>query len=119
MTSLTILMIFAVFAMYIILGILYESYVHPITVLSALPVATVGGLATLMLFHQEASLYAFVGMFLLVGIVKKNGIMMIDFALQRMADGLDRTAARATNPHPMRPQVEGSGTALNTVVTLK
>ena len=92
-TSLTILMIFAVFAMYIILGILYESYVHPITVLSALPVATVGGLATLMLFHQEASLYAFVGMFLLVGIVKKNGIMMIDFALQRMADGLDRTAA--------------------------
>jgi HAE1 family hydrophobic/amphiphilic exporter-1 len=92
-TSLSILMIFAVFAMYIILGILYESYVHPITVLSALPVATVGGLATLMLFHKEASLYAFVGMFLLVGIVKKNGIMMIDFALQRMADGLDRVSA--------------------------
>ena len=91
--SLTVLMVFAVFAMYIILGILYESYVHPITVLTALPVATVGGLATLLVFHQEASLYAFVGMFLLIGIVKKNGIMMIDFALQRMADGLDRVAA--------------------------
>ncbi|MEI6349611.1 MAG: efflux RND transporter permease subunit [Verrucomicrobiota bacterium] len=92
-TSLTVLMGFAVFAMYIILGILYESYVHPITVLSALPVATVGGLATLQMFGQEASLYAFVGMFLLIGIVKKNGIMMIDFALQRMAEGMDRVAA--------------------------
>ena len=91
--SLTLQMVFAVFAMYIILGILYESYVHPVTVLTALPVATVGGLATLLLFHQEASLYAFVGMFLLIGIVKKNGIMMIDFALQRMAEGLDREAA--------------------------
>jgi HAE1 family hydrophobic/amphiphilic exporter-1 len=79
--------------MYVILGILYESYVHPITVLTALPVATVGGLATLLIFHQEASLYAFVGMFLLIGIVKKNGIMMIDFALQRMAEGMDRVAA--------------------------
>ncbi len=91
--SLTILMIFAVFAMYVILGILYESYVHPLTVLSALPVATVGGLATLLIFHQEASLYAYVGMFLLIGIVKKNGIMMIDFALQRMAEGLNRVDA--------------------------
>jgi len=92
-TSLAILMIFAVFAMYIILGILYESYVHPLTVLSALPVATIGGLATLFLFNKEASLYAYVGMFLLIGIVKKNGIMMIDFALQRMAEGMDRVAA--------------------------
>ena len=92
-SSLGVLMIFAVFAMYVILGILYESYVHPITVLTALPVATVGGLATLLIFGQEASLYAYVGMFLLIGIVKKNGIMMIDFALQRMADGLDRVAA--------------------------
>ena len=91
--SLTVLMVFAVFAMYIILGILYESYVHPITVLTALPVATVGGLATLLVFNQECSLYAFVGMFLLIGIVKKNGIMMIDFALQRMAEGMDRVAA--------------------------
>jgi HAE1 family hydrophobic/amphiphilic exporter-1 len=91
--ALAVLLIFAVFAMYVILGILYESYVHPITVLTALPVATVGGLATLLIFGQEASLYAYVGMFLLIGIVKKNGIMMIDFALQRMAEGLDRTAA--------------------------
>ena len=92
-SALAVLMVFAVFAMYVILGILYESYVHPITVLSALPVATVGGLATLLLFNQEASLYAYVGMFLLIGIVKKNGIMMIDFALQRMAEGMDRVAA--------------------------
>lgn len=91
--GLSVLMIFAVFSMYVILGILYESYVHPITVLTALPVATVGGLATLLLFNQEASLYAYVGMFLLIGIVKKNGIMMIDFALQRMAEGMDRVAA--------------------------
>ena len=91
--SLGILFIFAVFTMYIILGILYENYFHPITVLSALPVATVGGLACLLLFNQEASLYAYVGMFLLIGIVKKNGIMMIDFALQRKAEGLDSRAA--------------------------
>ncbi|HZV01180.1 MAG TPA: efflux RND transporter permease subunit, partial [Planctomycetota bacterium] len=64
-----------------------ESYIHPITVLSSLPVALVGGLATLHLFHEQASLYAFVGLFMLMGIVKKNGIMMVDFALQRMAEG--------------------------------
>jgi len=92
-SSLTLLMVFAVFAMYIILGILYESYIHPITVLTALPVATVGGLATLLLFGEVASLYAFVGMFLLIGIVKKNGIMIVDFAIQRMAEGMDRVAA--------------------------
>ncbi|MDD5260826.1 MAG: efflux RND transporter permease subunit [Methylacidiphilales bacterium] len=91
--SLAILFLLAIFCMYVILGILYESYVHPITVLSSLPVAMVGGLATLLIFGQELSLYADVGLFLLVGIVKKNGIMMIDFALQRMAQGLDRTAA--------------------------
>ncbi len=91
--SLSVLMIFAVFAMYVILGILYESYVHPLTVLSSLPVAAVGGLATLLILRQECSLYAFVGIFLLLGIVKKNGIMMVDFALQRMHDGLDSVAA--------------------------
>jgi HAE1 family hydrophobic/amphiphilic exporter-1 len=85
--------ILAIFIMYVILGILYESYVHPITVLTSLPVALVGGLATLYLFHEEASLYAFIGMFMLMGIVKKNGIMMIDFALQRMAEG--RTSVEA------------------------
>ncbi|MDD5348833.1 MAG: efflux RND transporter permease subunit [Chthoniobacteraceae bacterium] len=118
-TSLSILMIFAVFAMYIILGILYESYVHPLTVLSALPVATIGGLATLFLFNKEASLYAFVGMFLLVGIVKKNGIMMIDFALQRMADGLNRVdAVHEASVERFRPIVMTTFAALMGAVPL-
>ena len=86
-TSLTILMALAVFVMYVILAILYESYVHPLTVLSTLPTALVGGLLTLIVFGQEASLYAFVGMFMLMGIVKKNGIMIVDFARQRVEHG--------------------------------
>ena len=86
-TSLTILMGLAVFVMYVILAILYESYVHPLTVLSTLPTALVGGLLTLMLFGAEASLYAFVGMFMLMGIVKKNGIMIVDFARHRVEHG--------------------------------
>lgn len=85
--NLLILMVLAVFVMYVILGILYESYLHPITVLSSLPVALVGGLLTLVLFGEEASLYAFIGMFMLMGIVKKNGIMIVDFAIQRVARG--------------------------------
>jgi HAE1 family hydrophobic/amphiphilic exporter-1 len=87
MSSLSILMIIAVFVMYVILAILYESYLHPITVLSTLPTALVGGLLTLVLFGEEASLYAFIGLFMLMGIVKKNGIMIVDFAIQRVADG--------------------------------
>jgi len=86
-TSLTILMALAVFVMYVILAILYESYVHPLTVLSTLPTALVGGLLTLIVFGAEASLYAFVGMFMLMGIVKKNGIMIVDFARQRVEAG--------------------------------
>ena len=86
-TSLTLLMALAVFVMYVILAILYESYVHPLTVLSTLPTALVGGLLTLVLFGQQASLYAFVGMFMLMGIVKKNGIMIVDFARQRVDAG--------------------------------
>ena len=85
--DLTILMALAVFVMYVILAILYESYVHPLTVLSTLPTALVGGLLTLYLFGQEASLYAFVGMFMLMGIVKKNGIMIVDFARHRVEAG--------------------------------
>jgi HAE1 family hydrophobic/amphiphilic exporter-1 len=73
--------------MYVILAILYESYLHPLTVLSSLPVALVGALLTLWLFNAEASLYAFIGMFMLMGIVKKNGIMIVDFALQRISRG--------------------------------
>jgi HAE1 family hydrophobic/amphiphilic exporter-1 len=98
-SSLVVLMFLAVFVMYVILGILYESYLHPITVLSALPVALVGGLATLLLFGSEASLYAFIGMFMLMGIVKKNGIMIVDFALQRVAHG--ETAEKAIHDASM------------------
>ncbi len=86
-SSLTVLMGLAVFVMYVILAILYESYVHPLTVLSTLPTALVGGLLTLLVFGQEASLYAFVGMFMLMGIVKKNGILIVDFARQRVDAG--------------------------------
>jgi len=86
-SDLTILMGLAVFIMYVILAILYESYVHPLTVLSTLPTALVGGLLTLYVFGEQASLYAFVGMFMLMGIVKKNGIMIVDFAQQRVDAG--------------------------------
>ena len=71
----------AIVVIYIVLGILYESFIHPITILSGLPSAGVGALLTLMIFHMELNLYAFVGIIMLIGIVKKNAIMMIDFAL--------------------------------------
>ncbi len=87
MRDLTLLMLLAVFVMYVVLAVLYESYVHPLTVLSSLPVALVGGLLTLYLFGEQASLYAFIGMFMLMGIVKKNGIMIVDFAIQRINGG--------------------------------
>jgi HAE1 family hydrophobic/amphiphilic exporter-1 len=102
--AMVMLMFLALFIMYVVLGILYESYLHPITVLSTLPVALFGGLGTLTLWNLggswllanhhvehfapvEATLYAFVGMFMLMGIVKKNGIMIVDFAIQRVAEG--------------------------------
>jgi HAE1 family hydrophobic/amphiphilic exporter-1 len=97
--DLTILMALAVFVMYVILAILYESYVHPLTVLSTLPTALVGGLLTLYLFGEQASLYAFVGMFMLMGIVKKNGIMIVDFARQRVDAG--ETAEQAIHDASM------------------
>jgi HAE1 family hydrophobic/amphiphilic exporter-1 len=77
------LLLVATIVVYIILGILYESFVHPITILSGLPSAVMGALLTLYLFHVPLTLYAFVGMIMLIGIVKKNAIMMIDFALER------------------------------------
>jgi HAE1 family hydrophobic/amphiphilic exporter-1 len=92
-SSLSILMVLAVFVMYVILAVLYESYLHPVTVLSTLPTAMVGGLLTLYLFGQEASLYAFIGLFMLMGIVKKNGIMIVDFAIHRVAQGEDAVKA--------------------------
>jgi HAE1 family hydrophobic/amphiphilic exporter-1 len=76
-----LLLLAAILVIYIILGILYESFIHPITILSGLPSAGVGALLTLILFHQELNLYSFVGVIMLIGIVKKNAIMMIDFAL--------------------------------------
>jgi HAE1 family hydrophobic/amphiphilic exporter-1 len=86
-SQLGVLLFVAVFIMYVILGILYESWFHPITVLSSLPVAAVGGLLTLLLFHSELSLYSYIGMFMLIGIVKKNGIMMVDFAVEQRRAG--------------------------------
>ena len=83
MQGMGFLLIGAVLVVYIILGILYESFIHPLTILSGLPSAAVGALITLYLFHFPLTLYAFVGMIMLVGIVKKNAIMMIDFALVR------------------------------------
>ena len=68
---------------YIVLGILYESFIHPLTILSGLPAAGLGALLTLLVFGVDLSLYAFVGIIMLIGIVKKNAIMMIDFALDR------------------------------------
>ncbi|MBV8099779.1 MAG: efflux RND transporter permease subunit [Verrucomicrobia bacterium] len=86
-SQLGVLLFVAVFIMYVILGILYESWFHPITVLSSLPVAAVGGLFTLLIFHSELSLYSYIGMFMLIGIVKKNGIMMVDFAVEQLRAG--------------------------------
>ncbi|HEV2991779.1 MAG TPA: efflux RND transporter permease subunit [Candidatus Angelobacter sp.] len=80
-SGLGMLLLMAILVIYIVLGILYESFIHPITILSGLPSAGVGALLTLMIFKVELSLYAFVGIIMLVGLVKKNAIMMIDFAL--------------------------------------
>jgi HAE1 family hydrophobic/amphiphilic exporter-1 len=80
--GLSILLVVAVLVIYIVLGILYESLIHPITILSGLPSAMFGALLTLKIFHLEIDLYAFVGLIMLFGIVKKNAIMMIDFALE-------------------------------------
>jgi len=82
LSSTPLLVAAAILAVYIVLGMLYESYVHPITILSALPSAGVGALLMLMLFHYDLSIIALIGIILLIGIVKKNAIMMIDFALE-------------------------------------
>jgi len=84
----------AVLVIYIVLGILYESYIHPITILSGLPAAGLGALGTLLVFHEDLSIIAIIGIVMLIGIVKKNAIMMIDFALERQRAG-DVTADQA------------------------
>ena len=81
LSTVPMLILAALFVVYIILGILYESFIHPITILSTLPSAGVGALATLMLFRFDFSLIALIGVILLIGIVKKNGIMMVDFTI--------------------------------------
>jgi HAE1 family hydrophobic/amphiphilic exporter-1 len=77
-----LLLVLAVLVIYMVLGILYESFIHPLTILSGLPSAGLGALATLLIFRQELNIYSFVGIIMLIGIVKKNAIMMIDFALE-------------------------------------
>ena len=86
--GLTILLIIAVVVIYLVLGVLYESFIHPITILSGLPAAGLGALITLLLFHDDLNLYSFVGIILLIGIVKKNAIMMVDFAIMARRDGM-------------------------------
>ena len=81
LSSTPLLVAAAILVVYIVLGVLYESYIHPITILSALPSAGVGALLALMLMHYDLSVIAIVGVILLIGIVKKNAIMMVDFAL--------------------------------------
>jgi len=80
--NLTVLLVVAILVIYIVLGVLYESFVHPITILSGLPSAVFGALLTLVLFHKQLDLFAFVGLIMLFGVVKKNAIMMIDFAIE-------------------------------------
>jgi HAE1 family hydrophobic/amphiphilic exporter-1 len=87
------LLILAVLVIYLILGILYESFVHPITILTGLPFALFGALLTLLIFRTDLSLYSFVGLIMLIGVVKKNAIMMIDFALEAKRTGMDAETA--------------------------
>ena len=84
--NLLLLLLIAILVIYLILGILYEDFIHPITILSGLPSAGFGALLTLLFFHVELNVYSFIGIMLLVGIVKKNGIMMVDFAIEAQRD---------------------------------
>jgi hydrophobic/amphiphilic exporter-1 (mainly G- bacteria), HAE1 family len=94
LSGLGILLLMAILVIYIVLGILYESFIHPITILSGLPSAAFGALLTLQIFHLSLDLYGFVGVIMLIGIVKKNAIMMVDFAIERERHG-HKTAAEA------------------------
>src|SRR6516165_11184630 len=88
-----VLVLAAVFASFVVLGILYESFIHPITIISGLPSAGVGALIVLIMFKMDLSIIAMIGIVMLVGIVKKNAIMMIDFALDRRRVGMGAEAA--------------------------
>ncbi|MBI4964487.1 MAG: efflux RND transporter permease subunit [Desulfomonile tiedjei] len=98
MKSLTVLLIVALLIIYMILACLYESFLHPLTIIAGLPSAAFGGLLTLWLFGMELNLYGFVGLFMLIGIVKKNAIMVVDFALEAEREGKT----------PLEAAVEGS-----------
>jgi HAE1 family hydrophobic/amphiphilic exporter-1 len=92
--GLGILLLITILIIYIVLGILYESFIHPLTILSGLPSAAFGALLTLQMFGLSLDLYGFVGVIMLIGIVKKNAIMMVDFAIAREREG-HKTAAEA------------------------
>jgi len=91
--NLWVLLFIAIMVVYLVLGILYESYIHPLTILSGLPSAGFGALATLWLFGKDLNIYAFVGLIMLIGIVKKNAIMQIDFALDAERGGMSAQEA--------------------------
>jgi HAE1 family hydrophobic/amphiphilic exporter-1 len=91
--SLVGLLVLAILVIYMILGILYESFIHPITILTGLPFAGFGALVTLLLFKTDLNLYSFVGLIMLIGVVKKNAIMMIDFAVVARNEGMDSKSA--------------------------
>ena len=91
--NLTILLLVAILVIFIVLGVLYESFIHPITILAGLPSAVFGALATLLIFGKQLDLYAFVGIIMLFGVVKKNAIMMIDFAIVARIEGLNAREA--------------------------
>jgi HAE1 family hydrophobic/amphiphilic exporter-1 len=87
LTSLPILLLFSVLVIYMVLAILYEHFVHPLTILTALPLAAIGALLALWIFGMELNIFSFVGLILLVGLVKKNGIIMVDFAVHKRREG--------------------------------
>src|SRR2546428_6191851 len=118
--ALPLLLLAAIFVMYVILGILYESYVHPVTVLfPAIVPAVVGGLFTLWAFGAPLSLYSVIGLFLLLGIVKKNGILVVDFALKRIDEGLSlRDAIHEASLERFRPIMMTTFAALMGAVPL-
>jgi HAE1 family hydrophobic/amphiphilic exporter-1 len=95
--GMSVLLVVAILVIYLVLGVLYESFVHPLTILSGLPSAAVGAVLTLILFGKELNVYAFFGLVMLIGIVKKNAIMMIDFALEaQRGQGMDPEKAIVT-----------------------
>ena len=95
--GMSVLLVVAVLVIYLVLGVLYESFVHPLTILSGLPSAAVGAVLTLLLFGKDLNVYAFFGLVMLIGIVKKNAIMMIDFALEaQRGEGMEPEKAIVT-----------------------